>query len=111
MDIDQKIILLNHQNNFVGILKIMNNAAKKVNILATSYITSYQKVILLQIKYIFKLNLNRININVAEIHTLLFTQFITLCESLTTNHIYANKFDAKIVLIMKNDTRFCRNPI
>jgi len=61
MDIDQKIILLDHQNNFVGILKIMNNATKKVNILATSYITSYQKVILLQIKYIFKLNLNRMN--------------------------------------------------
>jgi len=30
MDIDQKIILLDHQNNFVGILKIMNNATKKL---------------------------------------------------------------------------------
>jgi len=28
MDTDLKIILLNHQNNFVGTLKIMNNAAK-----------------------------------------------------------------------------------
>jgi len=29
LDTDQKIILLDHQNNFVGTLKIMNNAAKK----------------------------------------------------------------------------------
>jgi len=29
MDINQKIILLGHQNNFIGILKIMKNAAKK----------------------------------------------------------------------------------
>jgi len=28
LDIDQKIILLDPQNNFVGILKIMSNAAK-----------------------------------------------------------------------------------
>jgi len=28
LNTDLKIILLNHQNNFVGILKIMNNAAK-----------------------------------------------------------------------------------
>jgi len=34
---------------------------KNVDVLATSYTTSYQKVILLRIKYIFKLNLNRIN--------------------------------------------------
>jgi len=59
---DIEIILLDHQNNFVGILKIMNNTAKNVNVLTTSYITSYQKVILLQIKYIFKLNLNRMMI-------------------------------------------------
>jgi len=36
LDIDKKIILLDHQNNFVGILKIMSNAAKNVDILATS---------------------------------------------------------------------------
>jgi len=30
-----KIILLNHQNNFVGILKILSNAAKNFDILAT----------------------------------------------------------------------------
>jgi len=30
---DQKIILLNHQNNFVEILKIISNAAKNVDIL------------------------------------------------------------------------------
>jgi len=36
MAIDQKIILLNHQNNFVGILKIMSNAAK--NVIATKII-------------------------------------------------------------------------
>jgi len=35
LDIDQKIILLNCQNNFVGILKIMNNAAKNFDILVT----------------------------------------------------------------------------
>jgi len=28
LDIDQKIILLDHQNNFVGALKITSNAAK-----------------------------------------------------------------------------------
>jgi len=31
-----KIILLEHQNNFVGTLKIMNNAAKNLEILAIS---------------------------------------------------------------------------
>jgi len=30
-----KIILLDHQNNFVGTLKIINNAAKSFDILAT----------------------------------------------------------------------------
>jgi len=33
---DLKIILLDYQNNFVGILKIMSNAAKTFDILATS---------------------------------------------------------------------------
>jgi len=28
IDTELKIILLDHQNNFIGILKIMNNAAK-----------------------------------------------------------------------------------
>jgi len=28
LDTDLKIILLGHQNNFIGILKIMSNAAK-----------------------------------------------------------------------------------
>jgi len=36
LDIDQKIILLGHQNNFVGLLKMMSNAAKNFVILATS---------------------------------------------------------------------------
>jgi len=36
LDTDLKIILLDHQNNFVGILKIMSNAAKNFNILAIS---------------------------------------------------------------------------
>jgi len=35
LDVDQKIILLDHQNNFVEILKIMSNAAKNFDILAT----------------------------------------------------------------------------
>jgi len=33
---DLKIILLNQRNNFVGILKIMSNAAQNFDILATS---------------------------------------------------------------------------
>jgi len=36
LDTDLKITLLNHQNNFVGSLKIMSNAAKNFDILATS---------------------------------------------------------------------------
>jgi len=36
LNTDLEIILLDHQNNFIGILKIMSNAAKNVNILATS---------------------------------------------------------------------------
>jgi len=36
LDIDLKIILLDHQNNFVGTLKIMSNAAKNLDILAIS---------------------------------------------------------------------------
>jgi len=32
---DLKIILLDDQNNFVGTLKVMNNAAKKFDILAS----------------------------------------------------------------------------
>jgi len=35
LDMDLKIILLNHQN-FVGILKVMSNAAKKFDFPATS---------------------------------------------------------------------------
>jgi len=33
LDTDLKIILLTHQNNFIGTLKIINNAAKNFNIL------------------------------------------------------------------------------
>jgi len=36
LDTDLKIILLDNQNNFIGILKIMNDAAKNFAILATS---------------------------------------------------------------------------
>jgi len=36
LDTGMKIILLDHQNNFVGALKIMSNAAKNFVILATS---------------------------------------------------------------------------
>jgi len=36
LDTDLKIILLDHQNNFVGTLKIMSNAAKNFDILADS---------------------------------------------------------------------------
>jgi len=35
LDINPKIILLDHQNNFVEILKIVNNAAKNFDIVAT----------------------------------------------------------------------------
>jgi len=37
LDTDLKIILLDHRNNFIGTLKIMNNAAKSFDILATKY--------------------------------------------------------------------------
>jgi len=36
LDTDLKIILLDHQNNFVDILKIMSDAAKNFDIVATS---------------------------------------------------------------------------
>jgi len=36
LDIDQKIILLDYQNHFVRILKIMSNVANNFDILATS---------------------------------------------------------------------------
>jgi len=36
LDTDLKIILLDHQNNFVGTLKIMSNSVKNFDILATS---------------------------------------------------------------------------
>jgi len=39
--LDQKIILLDHQNNFVGTLKITNNAAKSLDILAISLSALY----------------------------------------------------------------------
>jgi len=36
LNTDLKIISLDHQNNFIGILKIISNAAKNFDILATS---------------------------------------------------------------------------
>jgi len=36
LDTDLKIILLDHQNNFVKILKMMSNVAKNFDILAIS---------------------------------------------------------------------------
>jgi len=36
LDTDLKIILLDHQNYFVGTLKIISNAAKNFDILATN---------------------------------------------------------------------------
>jgi len=36
-----KIILLDHQNNFVGILKITSDTAKNFDILATSVLYNY----------------------------------------------------------------------
>jgi len=52
LDIDQKIILLDHQNNFVGILKIMSNAAKNFQQLVSAFhiiilIDSSNKIIFL----------------------------------------------------------------
>jgi len=37
LDTDLKIILSDYQNNFVGILKIMSNAAKSFNILVRAF--------------------------------------------------------------------------
>jgi len=51
--------LLNHQNNFVGTLNIISNAAKNVDILATSlsvphnYFDSSTKLFLYKIIYIY----------------------------------------------------------
>jgi len=39
LDIDLKIILLDHQNNFVGTLKIMSNAVKNFDVLASSSVS------------------------------------------------------------------------
>jgi len=36
LDLYRKIILLGHQNNFIGTLKMMSNAAKNLDTLATS---------------------------------------------------------------------------
>jgi len=41
LNIDPKTTLLNHQNNSVGILKIMNNDAKNFDILATNLSVLY----------------------------------------------------------------------
>jgi len=41
LDTDLKIILLGHQNNFVGILKIMSNIAKNFDILVYSVLHNY----------------------------------------------------------------------
>jgi len=54
LDTDQKIILLDHQNNFVGTLTVMSNAAKNFDILATSL--SFNIIILIvQQNYFFYL--------------------------------------------------------
>jgi len=47
LDTDPKIILLDRQNNFVGTLKIMSDAAKSFDVLATSssYFDSSTKLI------------------------------------------------------------------
>jgi len=37
LNTDLKIILLDYQNNFVGTLKIMSNAAKNFDIMATDF--------------------------------------------------------------------------
>jgi len=41
LDTDLKIILLEHQNNFVDTLKIMSNATKNFDILATLNVHNY----------------------------------------------------------------------
>jgi len=50
LDANLKIILLVHQNNFVGTLKIMSNAAKSFDILTIS-LTFY--IIVLIVQYYF----------------------------------------------------------
>jgi len=44
-NIDQKIILLDYQNNFVRILKIMNNAAKNLNSFVLHNYFEFNKII------------------------------------------------------------------
>jgi len=41
LDTNQKIILLDHRNNFIGILKIMSNAANNFDILAINFSVLY----------------------------------------------------------------------
>jgi len=41
VDIDPKTVLLDHQNNFVGILKVMSNVAKNFGIPATGLSVLY----------------------------------------------------------------------
>jgi len=60
LDTDLKIILLDHQNNFVGALKIMSIAAKNFDILATNlsvldnYFVDSSTKLLFCISYSFK---------------------------------------------------------
>jgi len=48
LDTDLKIILLNHQNNFVGTLKIISNAAKNFDILAISFSVPHNYLVVQQ---------------------------------------------------------------
>jgi len=51
LDTDLKIILLNHQNNFVGISKIMNNAEKNFDCLTTSLSVLHIIILIIQQNY------------------------------------------------------------
>jgi len=52
LDTDLKIILLDHQINFVGTLKIMSNAAKNIDIPAVS-LCVYILILIVQQIYFF----------------------------------------------------------
>jgi len=57
LDTDLEIILLGHRNNFVGILKIMGNAAKNFDILATSLSVLHNILIFKKITFLICIQL------------------------------------------------------
>jgi len=71
LDTDLKIILYHHQNNFVEILKLMNNAAKSFDILVRAF---YIIILMVQQNYFSELYPAKI----LDLSTKLFLVFFIL---------------------------------